>query len=94
MKSNFVYLRFNRPPLVFFVFFLVRKIHLPGSSSRPNVSEGYEVTSELPGRPAARPCNAINIISYKLFYELLAWIGPPPDGGSIIVCCVFIHESM
>ena len=25
---------------------------LPGSNSRPNVSEGYEVTSELPGRPA------------------------------------------
>ena len=23
-----------------------------GSNSRPNVSEGYEVTSELPGRPA------------------------------------------
>ena len=26
---------------------------LPGSNSRPNVSEGYEVTSELPGRPYA-----------------------------------------
>ena len=26
------------------------KSRLPGSNSRPNVSEGYEVTSELPGR--------------------------------------------
>ena len=25
---------------------------MPGSNSRPNVSEGYMVTSELPGRPA------------------------------------------
>ena len=25
---------------------------MPGSNSRPNVSEGYEVTSEQPGRPA------------------------------------------
>ena len=25
---------------------------MPGSNSRPNVSEGYEITSELPGRPA------------------------------------------
>ena len=25
---------------------------MPGSNSRPNVSEGYEVVSELPGRPA------------------------------------------
>ena len=27
------------------------KSRLPGSNSRPNVSEGYEVTSELPGCP-------------------------------------------
>ena len=26
---------------------------MPGSNSRPNVSEGCKVTSELPGRPAA-----------------------------------------
>ena len=25
---------------------------MPGSNSRPNVSEGYMVTSKLPGRPA------------------------------------------
>ena len=29
----------------------MRKSRLPGSNSRPKVSEGYEVTSELPGRP-------------------------------------------
>ena len=34
-------------------FFLVRKNPVyRDSNSRPNVSEGYEVTSELPGRPA------------------------------------------
>ena len=44
----------------FFFFFLVRKIPVTGySNSRPNVSEGYEVTqlrlpTELPGRPAVR----------------------------------------
>ena len=34
-----------------FYFFSVRKSRLPGSNSRPNVSEGYKVTSvsELPG---------------------------------------------
>ena len=29
----------------------MRKIPFAESNSRPNVSEGYEVTSELPGRP-------------------------------------------
>ena len=55
VKSNFAILC---TPLVghsYFLFiflFLVRKSRLPGSnSSCPNVSEGYEVTSELPGRP-------------------------------------------
>ena len=55
VKSNFVYLRFNRAPLVghFYVLFLVRKNPVyRDSNSRPNLSEGYEVTSELPGRPA------------------------------------------
>ena len=33
------------------IFFLREKSRLPGSNSRLNVSEGYEVTSELPGRP-------------------------------------------
>ena len=28
-----------------------------GSNSRPNVSEGYEVTSELPGRPVSSSNN-------------------------------------
>ena len=27
---------------------------MPGSNSRPNVSEGYMLTSELPGRPCSR----------------------------------------
>ena len=35
-----------------FFFFSEEKSRLPGSNSRPDVSEGYEVTSELPGRPA------------------------------------------
>ena len=30
----------------------MKKSRLPGSNSRPNVSEGYKATSELPGRPA------------------------------------------
>ena len=29
---------------------------LPGSNARPNVAEGYEVTSELPGRPVLYVC--------------------------------------
>ena len=37
---------------IYFYYFLVRKFRLPGSNSCPNVSEGYEVTSELPGQPA------------------------------------------
>ena len=41
VKSNLVY-----------YYFLVRKKNsYRDSNSRPNVSEGYEVTSELPGRP-------------------------------------------
>ena len=34
------------------IIFKGGKSSLPGSNSRPNVSEGYNVTSELPGRPA------------------------------------------
>ena len=53
MKSNFVYQRFNRSPLVGPFFFLSEKNPVyRDSNSRPNVSEDYEVTSELPGRPA------------------------------------------
>ena len=37
---------------IFLKNIIVRKSRLPGSNSRPNVPEGYEVTSELPGRPA------------------------------------------
>ena len=36
-----------------FLFYSKKKFRLPGSNSRPNVSEGYMVTSELPGRPAS-----------------------------------------
>ena len=51
---NFVYKRISRSPLVghFFFFLKGEKYRLPGSNSLPNVSEDYEVTSELPGRPA------------------------------------------
>ena len=35
-----------------FFFFLVRKIPFAGIELTSNVPEGYEVTSELPGRPA------------------------------------------
>ena len=57
VKSNFVHQRFNRSPPVghfYFLFFkfLVRKSRLPRWNSRPSVSEGYMVSSELPGRPA------------------------------------------
>ena len=37
---------------IFFFFFVRKKNVCRDSNSRPNVSEGYEVTSELPGRPA------------------------------------------
>ena len=49
-----VHQRLNRFPLVghFFFFFCEKNPVYRGSNSRPNVSEGYEVTSELPGRPA------------------------------------------
>ena len=52
-KSNFVCLRFNRSPLLvgLFYFYLENPVYRD-SNSRPNVPEGYEVTSELPGRPA------------------------------------------
>ena len=36
---------------IFILFFSERNPVYRGSNSRPNVSEGYEVTSELPGRP-------------------------------------------
>ena len=36
--------------LFLFLFFYLEKSRLPGSNTRPNVSEGYMVTSELPGR--------------------------------------------
>ena len=40
--------------LLAILFFLVRKNPVyRDSNSRPNVSKGYEVTSELPGRPAS-----------------------------------------
>ena len=49
---------FNRSPFVghffipIFMYFLVRENPVyRDSNSRPNVAEGYEVTSELPGRP-------------------------------------------
>ena len=45
---NFVYKRFNRSPLI---GYLRKNPVYRDSNSRPNVSEGYEVTSELPGRP-------------------------------------------
>ena len=36
-----------------FIYFLLKKYPVyRDSNSRPNVSEGYEVTSELPGQPA------------------------------------------
>ena len=44
---------FSTCSVFLFFFFLVRKNPVyPDSNSRPNMSESYEVTSELPGRPA------------------------------------------
>ena len=34
---------------------------MPGSNSRPNVSDDYMVTSDLPGRPS----NIVNNIKYR-----------------------------
>ena len=50
---------------------------MPGSNSRPNVSEGYEVTSELPGRPYNRAleitgCGSIETTSRT---RRLLWAG-------------------
>ena len=47
MKSNFV----HSPLVGLFFFFSEKNPVYRDSNSRPNVSEGYEVTSELPGRP-------------------------------------------
>ena len=58
-EVEFCVLTTNRSPpvghfLIYFnLFFWSEKSHFPGSNSRPNVSEGYEVTSELPGRCAS-----------------------------------------
>ena len=49
-----------------FYFFSVKNPVYRDSNSRPNVSEGYEVTPELPGRPAPvlDVCNtAVMIVS-------------------------------
>ena len=45
---------FNRSPLIeqiLIFYFVVRKIPFTGIELMCNVSESYEVTSELPGRP-------------------------------------------
>ena len=52
------------------------------SNSRPNVSEGYEVTSELPGRPPVK-----RIIINWLHLSVIRWTGGggfnrPPEGES------------
>ena len=46
MKSNFEVLHLLH---FYFIFFSEEKSQLSGSNSRPNVSEGYEVPTELPG---------------------------------------------
>ena len=78
VKSNFVYLRFNRSPPVghfcfYFFTFLVRKSRLPGSNSRPNVSEGYMVTSELPGRPTYSTVLLLILVRVSLFRPVLSF---------------------
>ena len=40
----------------FFIFFSEKTPVYRDSNSRPNVSEGYVVTSELPGRPVVCVC--------------------------------------
>ena len=47
VKSNFVYQRFNRSPHghFIFLFFSEENPSYRGSNSRPNVSEGFEVTN-------------------------------------------------
>ena len=42
--------------LILFFRFLVRKSRLPGSNSRPNVSEGYEVPLSYRGDRPSQPC--------------------------------------
>ena len=47
-----------------------------GSNSRPNASEGYEVTSELPGRPVACARKNKRYIQYN----------PIPGKGIVVRC--------
>ena len=44
-QLNFVYLRFNRFPRVGHCFFVRKSPSYRDSNSRPNVSEGFEVTN-------------------------------------------------
>ena len=66
----FFYNDFHCSPLVvvfFLFFFLVSKNPVyRDSNSRPNVAEGYEVTSsELPGRPASTIVFSRNLLDIK-----------------------------
>ena len=50
----------------------MRKYRLPGSNSRPNVSEGYVDTSELPGRPATL---VFHFAAWRHLWETRVWFG-------------------
>ena len=69
--------------IVLLFYFLVKKI--TGSNSRLDVSEGYEVTSELPGRPVSgRLNNAIKrfcICSLWSHLNILTFF--PSDSGML-----------
>ena len=69
----------QQQPLGHFFFFL------PGSNSRPNVSEGYEVTSELTGRPAVVVRDIISSSMYILYSKSMDQLGKVdnPAGGQL-----------
>ena len=70
VKSNFVYLRFNRSPPVghfLFLFFLVRKIPFAGIELTSQRVRGLRGTCELPGRPALNS-------AYQIYDSLLVQV--------------------
>ena len=85
MKSNFVYQRFNRSPpvgqifILSFLVFFVRKSRLPGSNSRSNVSEGYEVPLSYQGYRRCVPLKFSHSLSSSTVKSSFVLSAPTPS---------------
>ena len=70
---------------IYICIFFVRKIPFTGielTCVRPNVLEGYEATSELPGRPANTALSLLfyysyKAVSYEEMFSRIIWVGGP-----------------